>query len=77
MYDMIIGIVPRNCGELLTHAAVDAGAQGGTISRGKGTAASTFLQILGLADSNKDIVYVLVPSENTKKNYGCDGRIFF
>lgn len=67
MYDMIIGIVPRNCGELLTHAAVDAGAQGGTISRGKGTAASTFLQILGLADSNKDIVYVLVPSENTKK----------
>lgn len=66
MYDMIIGIVPGNCGEILTHAAVDAGAHGGTISRGKGTAASTFLQILGIADSNKDIVYVLVPSENTK-----------
>ncbi len=66
MYDMIIGIVPGNCGEILTHAAVDAGANGGTISRGKGSAASTFLQILGIADSTKDIVYVLVPSENTK-----------
>lgn len=66
MYDMIIGIVPGNCGEILTHAAVDAGAHGGTISRGKGSAASTFLQILGIADSTKDIVYVLVPSENTK-----------
>lgn len=67
MYDMIMGIVPRDCGEILTHAAVDAGAHGGTISRGKGTSANTFLQILGIADSNKDIVYVLVPSENTKK----------
>lgn len=66
-FDMIIGIVPQNYGEVLTHAAVDAGAQGGTISRGKGTAANTFLQILGIADSSKDIVYIIVPSENTKK----------
>lgn len=66
-FDMIIGIVPRDSGELLTHAAVNAGAQGGTISRGKGTAASTFLQILGFGDSNKDIVYVLVSSDKTKK----------
>lgn len=65
-FDMIIGIVPQNYGELLTHAAVDAGAQGGTISRGKGTAASNFLQILGIADSNKDIVYILVSSESTR-----------
>ena len=66
-FNMIIGIVPQDCGELLTHAAVDSGAQGGTISRGKGTAASTFLQILGFGDSNKDIVYILVPAESTKK----------
>ncbi len=67
MYDMIVGIVPQNNGELLTHAAVEAGAQGGTILRGKGSASSTFLQILGLADTNKDIVYILIPSSETKK----------
>lgn len=65
-FNMIFGIVPREQAELLTNAAVQAGAQGGTISRGKGTAASTFLQILGFGDSNKDIVYVLVPEAQTK-----------
>lgn len=64
-FNMIVGIVPRDEAELLTSAAVQAGAMGGTISRGKGTGANNFLQILGFADSNKDIVYVLVPEEQT------------
>ncbi|MCI6546031.1 MAG: transcriptional regulator [Spirochaetia bacterium] len=66
-FNMIIGIVPRGSAELLTHAAAEAGAGGGTISRGKGTAANSILQLLGFADSDKDLVYVLTPSENTKK----------
>lgn len=66
-FNMIIGIVPRDQAELLTKAAVEAGAQGGTISRGKGTAANNFLQILGFGDSNKDIVYVLASEAETKK----------
>lgn len=65
-FNMIFGIVPRDEAELLTNAALHAGAQGGTISRGKGTGANNFLQILGFGDSNKDIVYVLVPEEQTK-----------
>ena len=66
-FNMIIGIVPRDYAELLTNAAVEAGAQGGTISRGKGTASNNFLQILGFGDSNKDIVYVLAAESKTKK----------
>ncbi len=65
-YNLIVGIVPRGSAELLTHAAVEAGAGGGTISRGKGTAANSFLQILGLADSDKDLIYVLASSEKMK-----------
>lgn len=65
-FNLIIGIVPRGSAELLTHAAVEAGAGGGTISRGKGTAANSFLQILGLADSDKDLVYVLASDETTE-----------
>ena len=45
---------------------MEAGAGGGTISRGKGTAANSFLQILGLADSDKDLIYVLASSEKMK-----------
>ncbi|MCR5495321.1 MAG: transcriptional regulator [Treponema sp.] len=65
-YNLIIGIVPRGSAELLTHAAVAAGAGGGTISRGKGTAATSFLQILGLSDSDKDLVYIVASAESTK-----------
>lgn len=65
-YNLIVGIVPRGSAELLTHAAVEAGAGGGTISRGKGTAANSFLQILGLADSDKDLIYVVASSEKMK-----------
>ncbi len=65
-YNLIVGIVPRGSAELLTHAAVEAGAGGGTISRGKGTASNSFLQILGLADSDKDLIYVVASSEKMK-----------
>ncbi len=65
-YDLIIGIVPRGSGEILTHAAVEAGAGGGTISRGKGTASNSIFQLLGFADSDKDLVYILTPAQKTR-----------
>ena len=66
-YNMVIAIVPRGSAELITHAAVDAGAGGGTVSRGKGTAANSILQILGFADSDKDLVYILTSADKTEQ----------
>ncbi|MCR4954411.1 MAG: transcriptional regulator [Treponema sp.] len=57
---LLIGIVPRDCGELICNAAKSAGAGGGTIAMGKGTATNGILQLLGLGDSSKDIVYIIV-----------------
>ncbi|MGP1495333.1 MAG: P-II family nitrogen regulator [Treponema sp.] len=65
-YSIIISIVPRNNGELVTRAANAAGAFGGTILMGRGTAASSLLHILGFGDSAKDIV--LIVSESDKKD---------
>ncbi|MBQ5470404.1 MAG: P-II family nitrogen regulator [Treponema sp.] len=65
-YQLIIGIVPRNYAELLTNAANQAGARGASITRGRGTAANTFLQILGFGDSAKDLVYVVAPEDQVQ-----------
>ena len=60
MYKLIISIVPGGCGELITDAANSAGAGGGTILMGKGTAANSIIQLLGLGDSSKDVTYNIV-----------------
>lgn len=62
-YKLIVSIVPHDCGELITNAANSAGAGGGSIIMGRGTAANSVLQLLGLGDTSKDIVYVVVPSD--------------
>lgn len=59
-YKLVVCIVPNNCGSLITTAAVSAGAGGGTILMGKGTAASNILQLLGLGDTSKEITFTLV-----------------
>ena len=53
-------IVPHNSGELITNAAKDAGAGGGTIVMGRGTASNSVLQLLGLGDTSKDITMNIV-----------------
>lgn len=60
MYKLIVSIVPHNCGEIITDAASSAGAAGGTIIMGRGTASNNFIQLLGLGDTSKDIVYIIV-----------------
>ena len=66
-FKLITSIVPRNNGELITAAANKAGAGGGTILLGKGTAASGILQLLGLGDSAKDITFTVVDSSIYQK----------
>lgn len=66
-YKLIISIVPHNCGEIITDASKKAGAGGGSIIMGKGTAENNILQLLGLGDSSKDITYVVI-DESIKDN---------
>ena len=65
-YKLLIGIVPHNSGELITDAAKSAGAGGGTIAMGRGTASNGVLQLLGLGDTSTDIVYIII-KEDIKK----------
>ena len=62
-YKLLISIVPHNSGELIVNAAKSAGASGGTIAMGRGTASNGVLQLLGLGDTSKDIVYIIIKEE--------------
>lgn len=64
--NLLIGIVPRGNGELLTAAASGAGAHGGTIVMGRGAASNLVLQLLGFGDSAKDLALVLAGSNQTQ-----------
>ena len=83
MHKLIISIVPHNSGEIITNAAKLARSRGGTILMGRGTAENSIIQLLGLGDKSKDIVYILVEEEicqnvldkikestQNKKNFG-------
>ncbi len=62
-YKLLVSIVPHNSGELISNAAKSAGAGGGTIAMGRGTASNGVLQLLGLGDTSKDIVYIILEEE--------------
>ncbi|MDE5899212.1 MAG: transcriptional regulator [Treponemataceae bacterium] len=64
-YHLIVSIVPRNSGSELSKAAAEAGAGGGTIFMGRGTASNSILQMLGFGDSSKDVVMVLTDAAKT------------
>lgn len=56
---LIIAIVQRNKGELITSSAKKVGCGGATIILGRGTARNQILEILGLGSSDKDLVYMI------------------
>lgn len=60
----ITAIVPHNQGEIIAETARHAGAAGATILQGRGTAHNQVLQMLGLGDSEKDIVFIIVPLDS-------------
>ena len=72
-HKLLIGIVPRDSGELIANAAKSAGAGGGTIVMGRGTASNGILQLLGLGDTSKDIVYIII--KESIKNAVCQAII--
>ena len=67
MYKIVVCIVPHDSGELITNAAKQAGAGGGTILMGRGTASNSVLQLLGLGDTTKDITMNIVAAEICSK----------
>jgi nitrogen regulatory protein PII len=56
---LMLGIVERGRGERLIGAAKRAGARGGTVVLGRGTADGGLLAMLGVGDSEQDLVLVL------------------
>jgi nitrogen regulatory protein PII len=67
MYKLIVSIVKHNFSDLITKAANENGATGGTVTMARGTASNSVLQLLGLGDTSKDLVYILV-EEKDKQN---------
>lgn len=57
---LLIGIVPHGEGETLAGAARAAGAGGGTIVMGRGTAPNSLLAMLGFGDTSKDVTLTFV-----------------
>lgn len=66
-YKLIVTIVPHNYGDEVSSIAVKAGAGGGTVLMGRGTAENSILQLLGLGDTSKDITYNIVEQNIEQK----------
>lgn len=60
MNRLIVTIVPHGFGEMVAKAARQAGAGGGTLVMARGTATNKIIQLLGLGDTSKDIVFLVV-----------------
>jgi nitrogen regulatory protein PII len=60
---LLISILDRSNGDYVVQASKQAGARGGTILLGRGTADSALLRILCLGDTEKDLVLTLAPAE--------------
>lgn len=59
-FKLLISIVPHDKGEKLTRAAMESGCQGGTVLIGRGLAKSNLAAVLGLGESTKDVVLMVV-----------------
>ncbi len=60
MHRLIISIVPKNSARIVTAAANGAGASGGSVLLGRGTASNSIIQLLGLGDTSKEVVLTVV-----------------
>lgn len=59
---LLVSIVPRHQGDVVVEAAKKAGAPGGTVLLGRGTAENHILRLLCLGDSAKELVFTLAPA---------------
>ena len=66
-FKLIVAIVPSGHCDAISQAAKAAGAQGGTILPGRGTAPNNILSLLGFGDSSKEILLSVVPAQAEEK----------
>ncbi len=64
---LLLSIVERHSGDKIVAAAKSAGAGGGTIALGRGTAETSLGQILGIGDTEKDVVLTLAADEQVAR----------
>ncbi len=57
---LLLSIVQEGLGEELVSTAKKAGARGGTILLGRGTADNSILRLLGIGDTEKEIVLIIL-----------------
>lgn len=72
-FTLLLSIVPHDQGEKLTAAAVEAGCGGGTVLMGRGLAKSNLMAVLGLGETTKDLIYMVV--ETPKKQVIIDAIV--
>ncbi|NLM42895.1 MAG: P-II family nitrogen regulator [Clostridiales bacterium] len=67
-YDLIVTIVNRGFAEEVVEASKKAGAQGGTIMRGRGTGIHETAKIFGIPiEPEKEIVLTLIDRDKTEQ----------
>lgn len=64
---LLVSIVPHDEGERISSILKKAGAMGGTILMGRGTAENAFLLLLGIGDTSKDIVFTLTEADKKSR----------
>ncbi len=62
-FKLLISNVPHGKGEKLTRAAMESGCRGGTVLLGRGLAKSNFSAILGLGETSRDMIMMVVEDE--------------
>ncbi len=62
-FKLIYCVVPHDKGEKLTRAAMESGCRGGTVMMGRGLASSNLSAVLGLGESTKDVLMMIVDEE--------------
>ncbi len=67
---LITGILPGGMGQDFVDAAVNAGAGGGTVLKGRGTASNKILHVLGIGDSTRDIAYIITDTDKCETVIG-------
>lgn len=62
-FKLVISVVPHEEGEHLTRAAMESGCRGGTVLMGRGLADKNWKAVLGLGESLKDMILMVVEED--------------
>ncbi|MBR4628907.1 MAG: transcriptional regulator [Treponema sp.] len=60
---LLISVVPHDKGERLTKAAMESGCRGGTVLIGRGLSRTNLMAVLGLGESTKDVILMIVEEQ--------------